>query len=66
MNGFLVFLIFAVPLLDMACWVAWKNARKESKSFFLLMLLILYIPQALFLIYVVANIAIALFMGSRL
>jgi hypothetical protein len=66
MSGLLVLLFFIVPVLDIACWVAWKNAQKENKSFFFFLLLVLSVPQALFLIYVVSNIAIALFTGKRL
>jgi hypothetical protein len=65
MNGFL-FCFFAVLLLEVRCWVAWRNAQKGNRGFISVALLILGIPQAVFLTYVFTRIAIALFSGSQL
>lgn len=66
MNDFLVSLFFVIPLLDVGCWVAWRNAQGRNRDFFFAALLVLGIPQAGFLLDVLIRIAIAVFSGTQL
>ena len=62
MQGFVLLLFVIFSIADVTAWLLTKNSPSGSHK---TLLLVLAIPQAVFLVFVLLRIAVALMTGAR-